>query len=86
MATDLLTGTLQAVAKSLCLHSPPISGGDAMLKRALVFLVLAVIAAVFGFGNIAEGLADIARILFGVFLVVTLVFVVLGMKVYRSVT
>jgi len=57
-----------------------------MLKRALVFLVLAVIAAVFGFGNIAEGLADIARILFGVFLVVTLVFVVPGMKVYRSVT
>jgi len=43
-------------------------------------------AAVFGFGNIAEGLADIAKILFGVFLVVMLVFVVLGVTVSKSVT
>jgi len=51
-----------------------------------MFLVLAGVDAVFGFGNIAEGLADIAKILFGVFLVVMLVFVVLGMTVYKSVT
>jgi len=57
-----------------------------MLKWAFVFLVLAGVAAIFGFGNIAEGLADIAKILFGVFLVVMLVFVVLGMTVYKSVT
>jgi len=62
------------------------SGGDAILKWALMFLVLAGVDAVFGFGNIAEGLADIAKILFGVFLVVMLVFVVLGMTVYKSVT
>jgi len=62
------------------------SGGDAILKWALMFLVLAGVDAVFGFGNIAEGLADIAKILFGVFLVVVVVFVMIGMTVYKSVT
>jgi len=52
----------------------------------LIFLVLAVIAAVFGFGNIAEGLADIAKTLLGLFSVLMLVFVVLGMTVHKSVT
>lgn len=57
-----------------------------LLKWALVFFILAVIAALFGFGNLAEGFADIARILFGLFLVIVLVLVVLGLTVYKSVT
>jgi len=41
-----------------------------MLKFAIAFLVIALIAAVFGFGGIAAGAAGIAQVLFWVFLVV----------------
>lgn len=57
-----------------------------LLKWALVFLVLAGIAALFGFGNLASGFADIAKILFGIFLVVMLVLLILGLTAYRAVT
>jgi uncharacterized membrane protein YtjA (UPF0391 family) len=40
-----------------------------MLHYAVVFLVIALIAAVFGFGGIAAGAAGIAKILFVVFLI-----------------
>lgn len=40
-----------------------------MLHYAVVFLVIALIAALFGFGGIAAGAAEIAKILFVVFLV-----------------
>ena len=40
-----------------------------MLSWALTFLVLALIAAMFGFGGIAAGAASIAKILFFLFLV-----------------
>jgi uncharacterized membrane protein YtjA (UPF0391 family) len=57
----------------------------ALLKWALVFLVIAGIAALFGFGGVAEGAADIARVLFYVFLVVFMVLAVLGAMAYRTV-
>lgn len=57
-----------------------------LLKWAVVFLILAGVAALFGFGGLAEGLADVAKILFGVFLVIMLVLAVLGLTVYKSVT
>ena len=40
-----------------------------MLGWAIVFLIIAVVAAVFGFGGIAVASAGIAKILFFVFLV-----------------
>jgi uncharacterized membrane protein YtjA (UPF0391 family) len=40
-----------------------------MLGWALTFFVIALIAAIFGFGGIAGASAGIAQILFGVFLV-----------------
>jgi uncharacterized membrane protein YtjA (UPF0391 family) len=43
--------------------------GTPMLHYAVVFLVIALIAAVFGFGGIAAGAAGIAKILFVVFLI-----------------
>ena len=57
-----------------------------LLKWALVFLVLAMLAALFGFGNLAEGFADVAKILFGVFLVIVLVLGILGLAAYRAAT
>ncbi|MDQ3034362.1 MAG: DUF1328 domain-containing protein [Myxococcota bacterium] len=44
-----------------------------MLYWAAVFFVLALVAAVFGFGGIAAGAVGIAKILFGVFLVLALI-------------
>jgi uncharacterized membrane protein YtjA (UPF0391 family) len=40
-----------------------------MLSWALAFFVVAIIAGIFGFGGIAEATADIAQLLFFVFLV-----------------
>jgi uncharacterized membrane protein YtjA (UPF0391 family) len=58
----------------------------ALLKYALLFLILAAVAALFGFGGMAEGFTDIAKVLFGVFLLIVLVLAVLGASAYRAVT
>ena len=44
-----------------------------MLRLALLFLVIALIAAIMGFGNIAWASAEIARVVFFVFLVLFVV-------------
>lgn len=46
-----------------------------MLKWAIIFAIISIIAAVFGFGGVASGAATIAKILFFVFLVICLLFV-----------
>jgi uncharacterized membrane protein YtjA (UPF0391 family) len=50
-----------------------------MLSWALVFFVIAIVAALFGFGNIAAGAATIAQILFVIFLVLFLVALIAGL-------
>ena len=50
-----------------------------MLRWALVFFIIAIIAAVFGFGNIAAGATSIAKILFFVFIVLFLLSLVMGL-------
>ena len=48
-----------------------------MLRYAVIFFVIAIIAAIFGFGGIAAGAASIAKVLFFIFLalfVITLLF------------
>jgi uncharacterized membrane protein YtjA (UPF0391 family) len=50
-----------------------------MLYWAAVFLVIALVAALFGFTGIAAGAADISRILFYIFLVIFLVSLILGL-------
>jgi uncharacterized membrane protein YtjA (UPF0391 family) len=49
-----------------------------MLHYALVFFLIALVAAVFGFGGIAVASAGIAKILFYLFLVIFLVTLVMG--------
>jgi len=44
-----------------------------MLRWSLAFFVIAIIAAVFGFGGIAAGATEIARVLFFFFMVVFVV-------------
>ena len=50
-----------------------------MLHYALVFFVVALIAAVFGFGGIAVGAIEIAKVLFYIFVVVFLITLLLGL-------
>jgi len=45
----------------------------AVLYYAVVFFIVALIAALFGFGGIAAGAAGIAKILFIIFLIVSIV-------------
>lgn len=49
-----------------------------MLKYAIVFAIVSLIAGVLGFSGVAVGAAAIAKLLFGLFLVLTVVFLVLA--------
>jgi uncharacterized membrane protein YtjA (UPF0391 family) len=59
--------------------------GDLMLYWAVVFLIIALVAAVFGFGGIAVAAAGIAKFLFFLFVVIFLIMLVLGLRGRRSV-
>ncbi len=51
-----------------------------MLRYTVVFFVIALIAAVFGFGGIAAGATEIAKVLFFIFLAMTIVSYLIGKK------
>lgn len=44
-----------------------------MLRYAVIFFIIALIAALFGFGGIAAGATEIAKILFFVFIIIAVV-------------
>lgn len=50
-----------------------------MLRWALIFLIVAIVAAVFGFGHIAGTAAGIAVILFWVFLAICVLMFLFGL-------
>lgn len=50
-----------------------------MLKWALIFFLLAVVAAIFGFGGLAVAFAQIAKILFYIFLIILAIVLILGL-------
>jgi uncharacterized membrane protein YtjA (UPF0391 family) len=54
-----------------------------MLRWALGFFIIAVVAGIFGFGGIATGAADIARICFFFFIVVFVVSLIWGLATGR---
>jgi uncharacterized membrane protein YtjA (UPF0391 family) len=49
-----------------------------MLRYALIFFLVALVAAALGFGNLAGAASEIARILFFVFLVCFLIALIFG--------
>ena len=57
-----------------------------MLFWALVFLVVGLIAAALGFTDVAGGALAIARFLAGLFLLLFIVFLVLGLSAARKIT
>jgi len=62
---------LQAIQKKRTLGS---QGKEIeMLHYSIVFLVIALIAAVFGFGGIAAGAVEIAKVLFFIFAIMAIV-------------
>ena len=56
-----------------------------MLRWAFVFLIIALIAGVFGFTDVSAASADIAKILFAVFLLIFLGALTLGLLVARRI-
>ncbi|MDP1834970.1 MAG: DUF1328 domain-containing protein [Chlamydiales bacterium] len=54
-----------------------------MIRWAIVFLLIAIVAALFGFGGIAAGAVEIAKILFFIFIVLFLV-MALGIFLKRN--
>ena len=57
-----------------------------ILKWALIMLVVSLVAALFGFTDLAAASADVARVLFYLFVVIFLVLLVLGLTIFRSVS
>jgi uncharacterized membrane protein YtjA (UPF0391 family) len=56
-----------------------------MLYWALVFLVVGLVAAALGFTNIAGGAIAIAKFLAGLFLLLFVVFLILGITAVRKI-
>ena len=57
---------------------------NVMLKWTAIFLVIAIIAAIFGFTDIAAGAAGIAKIIFFIFLVLLLLSFILGATIFKK--
>jgi uncharacterized membrane protein YtjA (UPF0391 family) len=55
-----------------------------MLHYAVVFFLIALVAAIFGFGGIAVGAAEIAKILFVIFLVLFVGSLIVGLVNRRN--
>jgi len=50
-----------------------------MLRYAAIFFVIALVAALFGFTGIAVGAAEIAKVLFFIFLIIFVVTLIMGL-------
>jgi uncharacterized membrane protein YtjA (UPF0391 family) len=70
-------------------RDPLLSTGDledkgmSILKWALIFLVVSIIAGLLGFTGVSAASADIARVLFYIFVVIFLVLLILGLTIFR---
>jgi uncharacterized membrane protein YtjA (UPF0391 family) len=55
-----------------------------MLKWAATFLLIAIVAAIFGFSDIAAGAAGIAKVLFFIFIILMLVVLIFGATIFKK--
>jgi uncharacterized membrane protein YtjA (UPF0391 family) len=55
-----------------------------MLRWSAIFFVIAVVAAIFGFGGIAEGAASVAKVLFFIFLALFLIAIIFGASIFKK--
>jgi uncharacterized membrane protein YtjA (UPF0391 family) len=56
-----------------------------MLRLALFFFIVAIVAGLFGFTGISIAAADIAKIIFFVFIVLFLMALILGFTLFRAI-
>lgn len=50
-----------------------------LLQWALIAFIVAIVSGLFGFTGVAQGAASVGRVLFGLFLVVAAIFLVLAL-------
>ncbi len=65
--------------------SPPRKKKTYMLRWAAIFLIIAIIAAIFGFGGVAGTAIGIAKVLFFIFIAICVVLFLLGLFAGRGV-
>jgi len=56
-----------------------------MLRWVLTFLIVAIIAGIFGFTGIAEGAASIAKVIFFIFLALVVLSLIFGGSIWKKV-
>lgn len=54
-----------------------------LLKWALIFFLVSIVAGILGFTGISAASADVARFLFYVFVVIFLILLILGLTIFR---
>jgi uncharacterized membrane protein YtjA (UPF0391 family) len=72
-------GTAVVAAHYVAVEKSSQTKGSVMLRWAIIFFVVSLVAGLFGFTGISAATAGIARILFFLFLVIFLVFLVLSL-------
>jgi len=55
-----------------------------MLRWSALFFVIAIVAVILGFGGIAEGATSIAKILFGIFMLLFLLALIGGLTIFKK--
>jgi uncharacterized membrane protein YtjA (UPF0391 family) len=55
-----------------------------MLRWSFLFLLVAIVAAIFGFTGIAQGAVDIARTLFFIFVVIWAIMLLTGLFIFKK--
>jgi uncharacterized membrane protein YtjA (UPF0391 family) len=55
-----------------------------MLRWSFLFLIVAIVAAIFGFSGIAQGAASIAQVLFFIFIGFWVLMLVLGLTIFKK--
>jgi len=83
MLSDPRLTPVATLARTLLKHSNRGTGRaywrSVMLYYAGIFFIVAIVAAIFGFGGIAAGAVEIAKILFFIFLVLFVVSLIWGL-------
>jgi uncharacterized membrane protein YtjA (UPF0391 family) len=78
----VFSASVRAFLTALAGASSGIGHGHAtettMIKYAIIFAVISLVAAALGFSGVAAGAAGIAKILFGLFLILAVIFIVLA--------
>jgi uncharacterized membrane protein YtjA (UPF0391 family) len=72
-----MTAATRMTAATSLPHAP--GRGAAQLSWGIAFLIIALVAALFGFGGIASAVSGIAKLLFFLFLTIFFILLVLGL-------